>query len=138
MRKEVNNKTTCHCFIRSATKENLNKTLDTQSRYKFKSTVILCYAYDEKLVTSSSYNSNRYPLLLYSINESAIYYYNLAGRGNSPTFNYNTKESEYGNLTPYGSTTIDNMISWINKAKENNPNGDNILIISRILTSGSV
>ena len=138
MMTEVNAKTGLTCFIREASSNVLNSVLINQSRYKFKASVVLCYAFDSSLASSSSYSANRYPLLLYSLNNGTVYYYNLAGRGNSPSFNYNTKESDYGGLNPYGSTTITNLLTWIENAKENNPNGNNILILSRYLQVGSI
>lgn len=136
---EVNNHSTGNltCFIRESTQNILRSALLNQSHSKFMSTIVIVYAYDTSLAQSSQYMHNRYPLLLYRLDGDTVYYCNLAGRGNSPGFNYETKAVDYNN-NPWGSTTITNMLSWIEAAKENNPNSDNCLIISRYLTIGSI
>ena len=136
---EVNNHSTGNltCFIRESTQNILRSALLNQSHSKFMSTIVIVYAYDASLAQSSQYMHNRYPLLLYRLDGDTVYYCNLAGRGNSPGFNYETKAVDYNN-NPWGSTTLSNMLSWIEAAKENNPNSDNCLIISRYLTIGSI
>lgn len=126
------------CFIRETTENILRSVLGKQSHSKFMSTVVIVYAYSNSLVSSGNYTTNRYPLLLYSIDGDNIHYCNLAGRGNSPGFNYETTAVTYGTNNPWGTTTINTMLSWIENAKENNPNSNNCLIVSRYLTNGSV
>lgn len=135
---QVFNKKGLTSFVRETTSNILQSVLIKQHQSKFKSTIVIVYAYDNNIVGSSQYMNNRYPLMLYSLDDNNVAYCNLAGRGNSPGFNYNTTKNEYGTSNPWKVTTLNNILSWVDAAKENNPNGNNCLIISRYLTLGSV
>lgn len=127
-----------HCFIREASENMLRSVLRKTEQCKFKATVVVVYCYDNSLVSSSQYSSNRYPLLLYSLDGDTVAYCNIAGRGNSPGYNYNTSKTSYGASNPYGTVSMTDLLTWIDAAKENNPNNNNCLIVSRYLTEGSV
>ncbi len=135
---QVFNKKGLTSFVRETTSNILQSVLIKQHQSKFKSTVVIVYAYDNSIIGSSQYMNNRYPLMLYSLDDNNVAYCNLAGRGNSPGFNYNTTKNEYGTSNPWKVTTLNNILNWVDAAKENNPNGNNCLIISRYLTLGSV
>lgn len=127
------------CFIRDFTENILRSVVEiNQSHNKFMSTVVIVYAYSDRLATSAQYMSNRYPLLVYNIHDDIVDYCNLAARGNSPGFNYNTDSITYGHLNPWGTTSLQEILEWVDAAKENNPNNDSCLIVSRYLTTGSV
>ena len=108
-------------------KKYLNK--DYYDNYHY--TVMFAYATNSELHNHTSIRQTSYPVMLYSADGDTIYYQNIMGTGNNPELYYNTTVLDATN-NPYGNTSIENMVTWINEASDEAPSGsaNQILVLS--------
>jgi len=121
-----------NAFIVPANSTNISKYLKTVKYDNYMQTVILTYAKSTTLDDTATINQTNYPVMLYSKDGTNVNYMNILANGNSPTNRYNVSVTASGNYNPYGTTSISNMVSWINTVSSELASGDgnNMLVIS--------
>ncbi|WP_292475456.1 hypothetical protein [Methanosphaera sp.] len=120
-------------FTVNLSQENITKYLKKSAYHdSYMTTVALVYAQSTTLNTTAYKKQDYYPVLLYNKNGSNVDYMNILARGNSITNRYNTKSVDATDVTPYGTTSISNLLSWHNSISSSLQAGDKgmMLVIS--------
>ena len=128
---KIGNDSTLHTWVISNTKANIKKYLGKQYRDNYNYTLMFTYAKGSTLNNNTTLNSSYYPVLLYSVDGENVEYMNILGTGNNIKDNYNVLTNNATN-NPYGTTTLDNMVTMISNAKDIAPSGSSnqILVVS--------